>query len=239
MENQHLLKVENLSAGYSKFNVIDEINLKVFAGEIVSVIGGNGAGKTTTLLSISAILKAQSGTVEFSGKNILNIPAHQVVTLGLSHVPEGRKIFTRLSVSENLRMGAYTRGNSAEISEDLEKIYQLFPVLKERRNQAGGTLSGGEQQMLAIARALMSKPKMLLLDEPSMGIAPILVEKIFQALIELNKKGMTILLVEQNAHLALTIASRAYVLETGKIILEDSAANLLSNPRVQEVYLGG
>lgn len=234
-----LLNIKDLSAGYTAFNVLEGINLQVFPGEIVSIIGANGAGKTTVLLSISSVLKPKAGLVEFAGNNLLNISAHEVVALGMSHVPEGRKIFTRLSVYENLKMGAYTRSNLSEISEDLEKVYQLFPVLKERRNQSGGTLSGGEQQMLAIARSLMSRPKMLLLDEPSMGIAPILVEKIFQALLELNQKGMTILLVEQNAHLALTLAARAYVLETGRIILEDSAKNLLCSPKVQEAYLGG
>lgn len=234
-----LLNIKNLFAGYAAFNVLEGINLQVFPAEIVSIIGANGAGKTTTLLSISSLIPIKSGSVEFAGKSLLNIPAHEVVALGMSHVPEGRKIFTRLSVYENLKMGAYTRNNLSEISEDLEKVYQLFPVLKERRNQAGGTLSGGEQQMLAIARALMSRPKMLLLDEPSMGIAPILVEKIFQSLQELNQKGMTILLVEQNAHMALNLSNRAYVLETGRIILEDEAKNLLTSPRVQEAYLGG
>ena len=233
-----ILEVQSISAGYGRIEVLHEVSLKVFPGEIVSIIGCNGAGKTTTLLAISGLRELSSGRIVFAGGDLTKIPAHERVKRGLAQVPEGRKIFPRLTVLENLRMGAYLRSDHEAIERELEQLYLLFPVLKQRLNQQGGTLSGGEQQMLAIARALMSRPKLLLMDEPSMGVAPMLVARIFETLKELNRTGLTILLVEQNAHLALKLSSRAYVIETGSIILEDSAAEVLSNPKVREAYLG-
>ncbi len=232
------LQIENISAGYGPIEVLHNISLTVYEGEIVSIIGANGAGKTTTLMCISGIHQLRSGEIKFKGSKLQGIPSHEIVERGLSQVPEGRKIFPRLSVLENLELGAYVRKDKEAIASDLESVYELFPVLKERRNQQGGTLSGGEQQMLAIGRALMSRPKMLLLDEPSMGVAPLLVQKIFETIQEINKQGVSILLVEQNAHLALGISSRGYVLETGRVCLEDEAGRLLNNPKVKEAYLG-
>jgi branched-chain amino acid transport system ATP-binding protein len=206
-------------------------------GEIVTLIGSNGAGKTTTLKTISGLLRPRQGTVEFDGKDIAPVPSHDLVRLGIGHSPEGRRIFSRLTVLENLQMGAYTR-TLDEQKTDLELVYGLFPRLKERISQRGGTLSGGEQQMLAIGRALMCRPKLLLLDEPSLGLAPILVQQIFSIIREINKQGMTILLVEQNALQALGVANRGYVLQTGRVILADTASNLAANPDVRRAYLG-
>lgn len=233
-----VLDVQSISAGYGQIEVLHEVSLRVYPGEIVSMIGCNGAGKTTTLHAISGLRELSGGKVVFDGRDLTRVPAHDRVKLGLAQVPEGRKIFPRLTVLENLRMGAYLRRDHDAVERELTQLYSLFPVLKQRLTQLGGTLSGGEQQMLAIARALMSKPKLLLMDEPSMGVAPMLVARIFETLKELNRSGLTILLVEQNAHLALKLSTRAYVIETGSIVLEDSAAEVLSNPKVREAYLG-
>jgi len=233
-----LLQLDGVRAGYGLIEVLKGISLEVGAGEIVTVIGANGAGKTTTLMTASGIVKIRAGRVIFAGQDISGRPAHEVMRLGICQSPEGRKIFPRLTVLENLEMGAFTRNDKAGIQEDLEKAFTLFPILKERRNQTGGTLSGGEQQMLAIARALMGRPKLLLLDEPSLGLAPLIVLRIFEVVRELNKQGMSILLVEQNARLALKLAHRGYVMETGEITLTGPAAELLQNPRVKDAYLG-
>jgi branched-chain amino acid transport system ATP-binding protein len=233
-----ILSLVNLRAAYGQVEVLKGISLEVAPGEIVTVIGANGAGKTTTLLCISGINKLRAGEVRFSGENISRRPAHEIARMGIRQSPEGRKIFPRLTVLENLEMGAFGRTDHAEIHSDQEKCFTLFPILKDRRSQQGGTLSGGEQQMLAIARALMGRPKLLLLDEPSLGLAPMIVTKIFEVIRELNKEGIAILLVEQNARLALKLANRGYVMETGTITLTDSAAALLANPRVKEAYLG-
>lgn len=242
--DEPMLKLESVHAGYGatgkgQINVLKGISLQVARGEIVTIIGANGAGKTSTLLVISGVLRLRQGEIFYQGENISKIAAHALVERGIAHVPEGRKIFTRLTVQENLELGAYLRKDKAGTASDFEKVFHLFPVLKERKNQLGGTLSSGEQQMLAFARALMSGPKLLLLDEPSMGVAPLLVAKIFETIRELNRQGLTILVVEQNAHLALQTAKRAYVLETGEITLEDQADRLLTDPRVREAYLGG
>lgn len=233
-----LLSIKNLSSAYGLIEVLHDISLDVWQGEIVSLLGANGAGKSTTLMCACGIQPISHGTVSFSGKDISNIPAHERVFLGLAQVPEGRRIFPRLSVKDNLSLGAYLHRSMAENRETEEFIYSLFPILFDRQRQLGGTLSGGEQQMLAIGRALMSRPKMLLLDEPSMGIAPLLVQKIFESLKLLNRQGITILLIEQNAHLALRLSSRAYVLETGRITLQGDSSSLLSDSRIQEAYLG-
>jgi branched-chain amino acid transport system ATP-binding protein len=232
------LKVEDLHAGYGPIEVLKGISLQVRKGEIATLIGANGAGKSTTLMCISGINRIRSGRIEFDGTEISGSRADELVRRGLAQVPEGRKIFPRLTVGENLEMGAFARSDRKGIAEDLKRVFDLFPVLRERRGQAGGTLSGGEQQMLAIGRALMSRPKMLLMDEPSMGIAPLLVLKIFEVIRELNKQGMTILLVEQNARAALKLAHQGYVLETGSICLADQASALLTHPRVRAAYLG-
>jgi len=235
-----LLRLDGVHAGYGPIHVLKDLELHVDAGEIVTLIGANGAGKTTTLLAISGIITASAGTVHFCGQDITAVPAHALPGRGLVQVPEGRKIFPRLTVHENLLMGAYLRNDSAGIAKDLAHVHELFPILRERQRQSGGTLSGGEQQMLAIGRALMAKPKLLLLDEPSMGIAPLLVQKIFQTLQRLNRdEGLAMLLVEQNARQALSIAHRGYVLETGSITLSGPARELLADPRVQAAYLGG
>lgn len=235
-----MLKVENLVVNYGAINAIRGISIHVPEKSIITLIGANGAGKTTTLRAISSIVKAAEGSkVTYMGEDITNLPAHKVVSRGLCQVPEGRLIFANLTVKENLDMGAFLRKDKENFSKDLEFIFNIFPRLKERIKQPGGTLSGGEQQMLAISRALMSKPKMLLLDEPSLGIAPILVKTIFEKIVEINKTlGMTILLVEQNAHLALNAASYGYVLETGSVILEGPSRELESNPEVRKAYLG-
>jgi len=233
-----LLELDQLTAGYGAIEVLHGVSLRVEPGEIVALLGGNGAGKTTTLLCCSGVVRPRSGAVRFAGEDIGGRPAHRIVAGGLAQVPEGRRIFPRLSVLENLRMGAYARRDRAGISSDIERAIALFPVLGERRHQTGGTLSGGEQQMLAIGRALMSRPRLLLLDEPSMGVAPMLVERIFATIRSLNADGMTILLVEQNARLALAVAQRAYVLETGRVALAGTAAELAGNPQVRTAYLG-
>jgi branched-chain amino acid transport system ATP-binding protein len=234
-----MLKIENLVVNYGAIKAIKGINVEVKQGEIVTLIGANGAGKSTILRAISSILKPASGKILFDGKDIAGMPPHKIVELGVSQAPEGRMIFSNLTVQENLDMGAYTRKDKDNIKYDLELIFKLFPRLQERLKQPGGTLSGGEQQMLAISRALMSKPKLLLLDEPSLGIAPILVKQIFEKIKTLkDATGLTILLVEQNANLALSISNYAYVLETGDIKLEGDAKELASNPEVRKAYLG-
>jgi branched-chain amino acid transport system ATP-binding protein len=233
-----LLAVDSLDAGYGAIAVLHEVSLRLAPGEIVTLIGGNGAGKTTTLACLSGLLRPQAGSIRFAGAEISGEPAHAVVRRGLALVPEGRRIFPRLTVRENLRLGAFTRHDTAGIHHDEERLFALFPILAERRNQPGGTLSGGEQQMLAIARALMSRPRLLLMDEPSMGVAPLITARIFATIRQLNAEGLAILLVEQNAHLALGLAHRAYVLETGRIILAGEARALLHDDRVRQAYLG-
>jgi len=234
-----MLKLHKIHTKYGHIEALKGIDIHVREGEIVAIIGANGAGKTTTLNTISGILKPVAGTIEYLNHDITKWPADKIVAEGLIQVPEGRQIFPLLTVKENLMMGAYLRKDKLEIANDLEMVYDLFPRLKEREKQLGGTLSGGEQQMLAIGRALMSKPVLLLLDEPSLGLAPIIVQNIFKIIVDINKKGTTIMLVEQNAHMALSIANRGYVMETGKIILEDDAKALLNNDEVKSAYLGG
>ena len=235
-----MLEIKNLHVSYGAINALHGISLSVKPGRIVTLIGANGAGKTTTLKTISGLLKPKSGEIFYDGKNIAGLPPHQIVARGLSHVPEGRMIFANLTVLENLQLGAYLQKDRKIIRHELEHIFSLFPRLKEREKQIAGTLSGGEQQMLAIGRALMSKPKLLLLDEPSLGLAPLLVKTIFEKIVEINREqGLTILLVEQNANLALEISHFGYVLETGKIILQDESAALRQNPQVKSAYLGG
>jgi len=234
-----MLKVENLNVHYGVIHALKDVNIEVEEGQIVSLIGSNGAGKTTLLRTISGLIKASSGSVIYLGDNIASVPAQILPTKGLVQVPEGRRIFSGLTVYENLMMGAYLRKDKDGIKQDLEKIYQRFEILAKRKNQDAATLSGGEQQMLAISRALMAKPKLLLLDEPSMGLAPLLVKEIFNIIREINEQGTTILLVEQNAMQALKIADKAYVLETGNIVLQGTGQELLSSPEVQKVYLGG
>ncbi len=231
-----LLEVEDLRVAYGAIEALRGISLEVDEGEIVTLLGANGAGKTTTLRTVSGLLRPRSGTLTFDGRRIDGIPPHEVVALGIGHVPEGRRIFPRMSVRENLLMGAYRR--RGDVSSDIDRVFSLFPVLKERSGQDGGTLSGGEQQMLAIGRALMSAPRLLLLDEPSMGLAPLVVQKIFEIIREINAQGTTVLLVEQNAAQALRLASRGYVLETGKIVMSEAAAALMDDPRVRAAYLG-
>ncbi|MBN1266079.1 MAG: ABC transporter ATP-binding protein [Anaerolineales bacterium] len=232
-----LLEVRDLHTYYGNIQALDGISLIVEEGEIVTLIGANGAGKTTTLRSISGLLTPREGSICFQGKDNRSTPPHNLVYQGISMVPEGRGVFSRLSVRENLEMGAYTQKGDT-FKDDLDQVYSLFPRLKERRSQTAGTLSGGEQQMLSIGRAMMANPTLLLLDEPSMGLAPILVESIFDTIVKINKSGTTILLVEQNALMALSIAKRGYVLQSGEIILENSAENLRSNEMVQKAYLG-
>jgi branched-chain amino acid transport system ATP-binding protein len=234
-----LLTVDSLRAGYGPVEVLKGISLEVHEGEVVTLIGANGAGKTTTLMCLSGCNPARQGRVVFEGREIHRQPAHAIVRLGMCQSPEGRKIFPRLTVRENLELGAYTRRDRAGVRSDLERAFALFPILQKRQSQAGGTLSGGEQQMLAIARALMGRPRLLLLDEPSLGLAPLIVVQIFDALRELNRQGMAILLVEQNARMALRLAHRGYALTNGAITLSGSAEALLRDPRVQEAYLGG
>jgi branched-chain amino acid transport system ATP-binding protein len=231
-----LLRVDGLRVSYGAIEALREISFEVDEGEIVALLGANGAGKTTTLRTISGLLKPKAGTIEFSGRPIGGAPPHDIVAAGIGHVPEGRRIFPRMSVYENLQMGAYRR--RGDISPDVERVYDLFPVLRERHDQEGGTLSGGEQQMLAIGRALMSRPRLLLLDEPSMGLAPLIVVKIFEIIREINQAGTTVLLVEQNAAQALRLANRGYVLETGEVVMTDTTAALLTNDRVRAAYLG-
>jgi branched-chain amino acid transport system ATP-binding protein len=233
-----LLDVENLNVYYGAIHALQGISFHVNEGEIVTLIGANGAGKSTTLRTISGLLRARVGSIKFKGQEISITPAEQIVRMGISQVPEGRKIFSPLSVRENLLMGAFTRSDPTEIDASMQRVFSSFPRLKERINQLGGTLSGGEQQMLATGRGLMSRPTLLLLDEPSMGLSPILVEEIFRIIKEINSQGTSILLVEQNALMALSIANRAYVLETGRIVLEGDANALAENPQVKSAYLG-
>jgi branched-chain amino acid transport system ATP-binding protein len=232
-----LLDVKDIHVFYGNIEAVKGMSFHVDRGEIVCLIGANGAGKTTTLRTVSGLLRPREGAIFYDDQRIDMVPAHEIVALGVAQSPEGRRIFPRMSVRENLDMGAFTRKDAAQ-REDLERILELFPILKERARQAAGTLSGGEQQMLAIGRALMTKPKLLLLDEPSMGLAPIVVERIFQTIREISQQGVTILLVEQNAAQALSLANRGYVIETGKIVLEDEARALLANERVRKAYLG-
>jgi branched-chain amino acid transport system ATP-binding protein len=233
-----LLAVENLHAGYGPIEVLKGISITVQEGEIVTMIGANGAGKTTTLMCLSGAVRARQGRIVFAGEETHRLAAHQVVTRGICQSPEGRKIFPRLTVLENLEMGAYTRRDKAAVKQDIDRAFDRFPILRQRQSQVGGTLSGGEQQMLAVARALMGRPRLLLLDEPSLGLAPMIVVKIFDVIRELNQAGMSVLLVEQNARMALKLANRGYVLETGSITMADKAAALLADPRVQDAYLG-
>ena len=233
-----MLEVKNLSVSYGAIEAVKDISFTVNAGEIVSLIGANGAGKTTTLHTITGLVPAKSGSVMYNGVDLLKTHNNKIVTLGMAHIPEGRHVFTRMSVEENLEMGAFSLKDQSDLKKDLDMVYGLFPRLKERRNQKAGTLSGGEQQMLAVGRALMAKPKMILMDEPSMGLSPLLVKEIFAIIQEVNKQGITILLVEQNAKMALAISDRAYVLETGNISIEGNAADLLNDPRVKKAYLG-
>jgi len=233
-----LLELENVHSYYGNIHALKGISLTVEEGEIVTLIGANGAGKTTTLRAISGLLPPREGVITYDGDNLSAYKAHDVVYKGIAMVPEGRGVFSRLTVFENLDMGAYTRKDKEGIQSDLQRVYNLFPRLEERQNQVAGTLSGGEQQMLATARALMAHPRVLLMDEPSMGLAPVLVEGIFDTILEINKEGTTILLVEQNAQMALTVADRGYVLQSGEIVLQDSAANLRKNEMVQKAYLG-
>ncbi|MFO0935331.1 MAG: ABC transporter ATP-binding protein [Gemmataceae bacterium] len=234
-----MLKVENLSAGYGPINALRGISLTVNQGDIVALIGANGAGKTTTLMTISGCVPARSGEVVFASEPITNIPAHKIVARGLAQSPEGRKIFPRLTVLENLQMGATTRKDRDGVARDLERAFAMFPILRERKQQAGGLLSGGQQQMLAIARALMSRPKLLMLDEPSLGLAPQIVVQIFESIRKLNaEEGMSVLLVEQNARMALKTAHYGYVLETGQVTMHGKAGELLVDPRVRAAYLG-
>lgn len=234
-----MLKIKDLNVFYGPIHALKGISLDVNDGEIVTLIGSNGAGKSTTLNTITGLVKATSGSIQLDGKEISSVPAHKIVDLGISLSPEGREVFPALTVEENLRLGAYTRKDKAEISANFERVYELFPRLKERINQSAGTLSGGEQQMLAIGRALMSSPKILLLDEPSMGLAPNLVLEIFELIKSINKQGTTILLIEQNANMALSISDRAYVLEIGNISLSGDARALAKDDRVRKAYLGG
>ena len=233
-----LLNVNDINVYYGAIHAIKGVSFHVDEGEIVTLIGANGAGKSTTLQTVSGLLHSKTGSITFEGKNIGNVPAHKLVEHGLAHVPEGRRIFLQMTVEENLEMGAYTQPNSG-VAADLERVYEQFPRLKERQRQIAGTLSGGEQQMLAMGRALMSHPKLLMMDEPSMGLAPILVEQIFQIIADLHKAGTTILLVEQNAQMALSVANRAYVLETGKITLSGTGDELIHSDEVRKAYLGG
>ena len=233
-----MLEVNDIQAYYGNIHALKGLSILVEEGEIVSLIGGNGAGKTTTLRSISGLMPLRGGNIIFEGEDLSIYKAHELVSRGIAMVPEGRGVFSRLTVLENLEMGAYHRSDKDGINQDLQEVYKLLPRLEERKSQVAGTLSGGEQQMLATARALMSRPRLLLMDEPSMGLAPVLVEAIFSTIEDINKSGTTVLLVEQNAHMALQIANRGYVLQTGEIVLQDSAESLRKNEMVQKVYLG-
>lgn len=233
-----LLSVENIEVYYGVIKALKGISFKVNKGEIVALIGANGAGKTTTLQTISGLISVKSGSIMFNGKDISKIAPHKIVSMGMAQVPEGRRVFAQLSVYENLLLGAYTRSNKNEIAENLEMVYSSFPRLKERKKQLAGTLSGGEQQMLAMGRALMSNPEIILMDEPSMGLSPLFVNEIFNIIQKISDLGKTVLLVEQNAKKALSIADRAYVLETGNIVFEGKAANLINNEQIKRAYLG-
>jgi branched-chain amino acid transport system ATP-binding protein len=233
-----MLKVENLSVSYGVIGAVKGVSFEVGQGEIVALIGANGAGKTTILQTITGLIQPRGGSIRFDGADLLKTPAHKIVSLGMAHVPEGRRIFQELTVLENLRLGAFTRKDKKEIADSLEMVYSRFPRLRERRTQIAGTLSGGEQQMLAMGRALMSRPKIILMDEPSMGLSPLLVSEVFDIIREINAAGTTVLVVEQNARKVLSIADRAYVLETGKIVLEGNAKDLLNDDSVKKAYLG-
>jgi len=233
-----VLSLENVHTYYGNIHALKGVTLDLEQGEIVTLIGANGAGKTTTLRTISGLLRPRDGSVRFEDEDLTKVKPHEIVSRGISMVPEGRGIFSRLTVNENLEMGAFSRNDKQGIAESIEMVFTLFPRLKERRNQVGGTLSGGEQQMLATGRALMAKPRLMLMDEPSMGLAPVLVELIFETIQQINKEGVSILLVEQNALMALAIANRGYVLQTGEIVLHDTAENLKQDPMVQKSYLG-
>jgi branched-chain amino acid transport system ATP-binding protein len=234
-----MLTIKNLSVYYGAIRALDGISLEVNEGEIVTMIGANGAGKSTTIRSISGLVRPRSGEVMFEGKPLHQLPPHDIVTLGVGQSPEGRRVFANMTVRENLELGAFTRDRfKAEVKQDMEKVFLQFPRLKEREAQSAGTLSGGEQQMLAIGRALMARPRLLLLDEPSLGLAPFLVQNIFKIIREINQQGVTVLLVEQNANQALRIANRGYVLETGRVVLADTSANLLQDDSVRKAYLG-
>ena len=234
-----MLKIDNIHVYYGAIHALKGVSLEVHTGEIVTLIGANGAGKSTTLRTVSGLLAPKSGGISFLGENIAGMPAHEIVKHGISQVPEGRRIFAEMSVQENLEMGAFTRKDKAGVEKDFEIVYNRFPRLKERRKQQAGTLSGGEQQMLAMGRALMSRPKLLLLDEPSMGLAPLLIKEIFSIIEDINREGTTVLLVEQNANMALSIAHRAYVMETGRITLQGAAKELAASEDVRKAYLGG
>jgi branched-chain amino acid transport system ATP-binding protein len=236
-DNNRILSVENLTIAYGNIKAVDDISFEVHEGEIVTLIGANGSGKSSTLRAISGIVPYR-GRITYRQQDLHSVPAHRIVALGMAQVPEGRGIFGNLTVMENLKLATWQRKDKSDISKDYERVFDLFPQLRKRTNQLGGTLSGGEQQMLAVARALMSRSSMMLLDEPSMGLAPVLVRDIFRIIVDINRTGTTILLVEQNAHMALSIASRAYVLETGRIILSGSGKELLGDQRVREAYLG-
>ncbi len=237
-KNEIILELKNVTSAYGKIAALKGISLTLLKGEIVSIIGANGAGKSSTLMTICNIVRATGGDILYQGKRINNVNPDLLPGMGLCQVPEGRRIFPRLTVTENLEMGAFFRRDAAGMAEDMKRVYEFFPKLRERRRQLGGTLSGGEQQMLAIGRAIMSRPKVLLLDEPSMGLAPLIVQQIFRIIEEINSQGVTVLLVEQNANLALQCASRGYVLETGNVVMEDDADALLHNPDIRKAYLG-
>lgn len=234
-----MLELSSVNVYYDAIHALKDLSIKVCEGEIVTLIGANGAGKSTTLKTISGLLKPKSGSIKFKGKDVTAFTAPEIVKLGISHVPEGRRVFAQMSIMENLEMGAYIRRDKSEISKDYERVFTLFPRLKERKNQLAGTMSGGEQQMLAIGRALMSRPAILLLDEPSMGLAPLIVKDIFSIIKDINKAGTTILLVEQNANMALQISNRAYVIRNGVIEIEGKAEELLNNDEIKNAYLGG
>ncbi|MCI6607035.1 MAG: ABC transporter ATP-binding protein [Mitsuokella jalaludinii] len=234
-----MLKIDNIDVYYGAIHALKGISLEVNEGEIVTLIGANGAGKSTTLRTISGLLKPKTGSITFLGQSIAGVRAHEIVKKGISQVPEGRRVFAEMTVMENLDLGAFVRKDKAGIQQDLKHVFELFPRLEERKNQSAGTLSGGEQQMLAMGRALMSRPKLLLLDEPSMGLAPLLIKEIFNIIVDINKSGTTVLLVEQNANMALSIANRAYVLETGRITLSGKAQDLAASEDVRKAYLGG
>jgi branched-chain amino acid transport system ATP-binding protein len=233
-----MLELHDLHVSYGRIAALRGVSLSVAEGEIVTVVGGNGAGKTTTLRTISGVLKPRSGRITFKGQSLVGLQPEKVVTRGISHSPEGRLIFGRLTIAENLRLGAYNRKDAAGIRKDLDRMYEMFPVLSERRSQRAGTLSGGEQQMLAIGRSLMSRPQVLLLDEPSLGLAPLLVDQIFEVIVDLRRHGVTVLLVEQNANEALRISDRTYVLETGRVTVDGPSAELINDPRLRSAYLG-
>ncbi|NDV23854.1 ABC transporter ATP-binding protein [Desulfovibrio sp. JC022] len=235
--SEPILELRDVHAGYGSIKALKGISIKVMEGEIVSIIGANGAGKSTTLMTICNIVEATAGEIYYKGERINKVASDRLPAMGLCQVPEGRRIFPRLTIEENLDMGAFFRSDN-EIADDMERVFAMFPILRERRRQAGGTLSGGEQQMLAIGRALMSRPKVLLLDEPSLGLAPLIVKQIFDIIKEINKLGTTVILVEQNAKVALSMAHRGYVLETGSVVMEDEASKLLDNPDIQKAYLG-